>query len=120
MQAQGEDCRGSAAHSGGAAGSVESANTAQIHEGSVRDDRLFAHPHVERFDPAQVHKGRVRDGRLVAEVHVKLLDSTKVHEGRICDPAALTYVQSVQPCTRVALNMNEVRIDYRFAPIPLL
>ena len=121
-----------------AVGHVERFDTAQVTEGSVRD--LGAEGHDECFDPAQVHEGHVCDGRLIARIHVELLDPAQVHKCRVCDlsggahcerlnptqmhkgsvrdPATSQHLHSVQSCAHIASNMDEVRIDDRFAPSP--
>ena len=94
---------------------VEHVNPAQVHKSRVRGCRLVAVDHVERLDPAQVHKGRIRVGRLTAPAHVERLDPAQVHEGCVSDSDTLPRVHRVQPCTRIASNMDEIRIDNRFA-----
>ena len=84
-----------------------------MHEGCVRDGRLFTQGHVEPFDPTQVLEGSVRDGYLAAVLHIERLNPAQVHKGRVRDPIALRHVHRVQPCARVASNMNEIRIDDR-------
>ena len=73
------------------------------------------HMYVDRMDPAQVHEGLDSDGHLFAVHHVELLDPAQVHENRVRDPAAHTHVHIVQPCARIASNMNKIRIDDVFA-----
>ena len=93
---------------------VDLLDSMQMHEGSVQDGRLPAAVHAERVDPAQVHKGRVSD--LGAVDHVERLDPASVHKGRIRDSLTPTHVHSVQPCTRVSSNIDEIRVDDRFVP----
>ena len=89
---------------------VKHVDTRQVHEGRIRDGCLVAVGHIECLDPAQVHKCRVRDGRLVAAVYVERVDPPQVHLGHVHDPAAPSHAYSVQPCTHVASNMDEIRI----------
>ena len=56
-------------------------------------------------------KGGVRHGRLVTFPHVERKYLAQMNGGRVRDPLAPIHVHSVQPCTCVTSNRDEIRID---------